>query len=67
MARIDVEWLEGNVNIILAWLATSRDLSPIELLWALLKKTGATNETRDNQGAEKCVISGLVSHSAIHR
>jgi hypothetical protein len=33
-----LEWLEGNWSIIADWQANFPDLSPIELLWAMLKR-----------------------------
>jgi hypothetical protein len=32
------DWLQETVDVIMDWPATPSDVSPIELLWAILKK-----------------------------
>jgi hypothetical protein len=41
-SQVNLDWLEESVDVIVDWQLNSPDLSPIELLWPILKKFART-------------------------
>jgi hypothetical protein len=68
-SQIAVDWLEENLDLITDWPANSPDLSPIELLWAILKKlvTLIKPETREELKNVLITAWALIRQSTIDR
>jgi hypothetical protein len=68
-AQIALDWIEENCDLLSRWPANSPDLSPIELLWAILKHAVAAMEPKSVEELKEVLLQAweTISLETINR
>jgi hypothetical protein len=68
-SQVTLDWLEESVDVIVDWPPNSPDLSPIEILWAILKKMVSRTNPRTVEDLETALIAAwsLIPQDTIDR
>jgi hypothetical protein len=69
MSQLVLDWLEESITVIVDWSANSGELSPIELLWAILKKLveRISSQTIGELGSALLKALALIHQNSINK